>query len=317
MKVIVRGNSVAAWCCVHLLRNAGLKPVMELTGRSQVPAIMLSEHALTLIRDVFGQPALFATAPRIVRRVVKWGRDAKPISLEHAAVVVSEQGLLAELQQPIETADPGDKADFTIYASRPLPAGSVEHSFGSRTASAMQVRLEDTADSSSCRIESLDEGWLFLIPNGADSAWLLTVGRPPESMGEPAGSFPASPRILAPLCGPGWLACGTAGMAFDPICGDGTAHAIREAILASAVVQAIAAGGDEADLLAHYESRLTAGFQRHLAACVSFYQSGNGGPWWDRELTSLREGLAWCSARMPGHGKFRYQLIGFDLKPVV
>ena len=36
----------------------------------------------------------------------------------------------------------------------------------------------------------------------------------------------------------GWLACGTAAMAFDPLCGDGTAHAIREAILASAVIRA-------------------------------------------------------------------------------
>ena len=330
MKVIVRGNSVAAWCCVHLLRNAGLKPVMEPAGHPRLPAIMLSEHALTLMRDVFGQPALFATAPRIARRVVKWGKDAKPIALEHAAVVVSEQELLAELQQRIEPADPDDKADFTIYASRPLPAAPVEYSFGSRTASAMQVRLTDAADSSACWIESLNNGWLFLIPNAVDSAWLLAVGCPLESIqsqsrmiaeriasiSEPAGSFPANPRILSPLCGPGWLACGTAGMAFDPICGDGTAHAIREAILASAVVQAIAAGGNEADLLAHYESRLTAGFQRHLGACVGFYQPGNGGPWWGRELRSLHEGLAWCSTRMKDHGKFRYQLIDFELKPV-
>ncbi len=31
-------------------------------------------------------------------------------------------------------------------------------------------------------------------------------------------------------------------MAFDPICGDGTAHAIREAILAAAVIRALARG---------------------------------------------------------------------------
>jgi flavin-dependent dehydrogenase len=65
--------------------------------------------------------------------------------------------------------------------------------------------------------------------------------------------FSASPRIPAPLCGPGWLACGSAAMGFDPICGDGTAHAVREAILALAVIR----GGDHG-MPAHYEARLTA-----------------------------------------------------------
>ena len=31
--------------------------------------------------------------------------------------------------------------------------------------------------------------------------------------------------------GSGWLACGTAAMGFDPICGDGTGYAVREGIL--------------------------------------------------------------------------------------
>jgi hypothetical protein len=51
-------------------------------------------------------------------------------------------------------------------------------------------------------------------------------------------------------------------MAFDPIYGDGTAHAVREAILAAAVVRAISAGGDAAEPLRHYEARLMLGFQR-------------------------------------------------------
>jgi len=330
MKVIVRGNSVAAWCCARILQEAGMKPALELTGRSRLPAIMLSENALSLIRDVFGQPALFRTAPRITRRIVKWGPDAEPRALDHEAIVVSEQELLAGLQQGIDLPDPGERADFTIYASRPLPGETVEHTFGSRIASAIGVQLKDAADSSSCWIESLEEGWLFLIPTAVDSAWLLSVGCPPESildrsrviaeriasMDGAAGAFPASPRILSPLCGPGWLACGTAGMAFDPICGDGTAHAIREAILAAAVVQAIAGGGNEASLLSHYESRLTVGFQRHLASCVDFYRSGGSGTWWDHELDALYRGLQWCSARMEHRGKFRYQLIGFELKEV-
>ena len=41
------------------------------------------------------------------------------------------------------------------------------------------------------------------------------------------------------MCGPGWLSCGTAALSFDPICGDGTGHAVREGILAAAVIFAV------------------------------------------------------------------------------
>ena len=105
-------------------------------------------------------------------------------------------------------------------------------------------------------------------------------------------------------------------MAFDPLCGDGTAHAIREAILAAAVVKAISAGGDAKQLLHHYEARLTAGFQRHLAASLDFYRSGNSGKWWDRQTAFLRQGLEWCGDRLTEYGKFRYQLAGFELRSI-
>lgn len=293
---------------------------------------MLSQAALELIRNVFELPDLFHTAPRIERRVVKWGRNAETVAPDHAAVVVSERELLKELERELEPAakSGGDGSDFTIFASRPLPSDPVEHCFGSRSASAAQVQLKYAGDSASCWIESLDDGWLFLIPNAADSGWLLSVGCSlqaiPEqsrliagriaSMSPPAGHFSASPRIVSPLCGPGWLACGTAGMAFDPICGDGTAHAVREGILASAVIRAISDGGDEERLLCHYEARLTLGFQRHLAASLDFYRSGNGGPWWDKELSLLDQGLYWCAGKLNSHGEFCYQLAGFELRSI-
>src|SRR5262249_22319733 len=136
------------------------------------------------------------------------------------------------------------------------------------------------------------------------------------SWSEPSGEFAASPRILSPLGGSHWLACGTAGMAFDPICGDGTAHAVREAILAAAVVKATSAGGDATELLRHYKARLILGFQRHLAASMSFYRSGSGGKWWERESALLQQGLEWCASQLQNHSDIRYQLSGFDLKPI-
>ena len=316
---------------MHLLTKAGFAPALELTARPRLPAIMLSDAALGLIRDVFDRPGLFRSAHRITRRVVKWGAGAEPMAFDHGASVVSEEELLSELEEEVPTAaGPNLEESFSIYASRPLPAGPVEHSFGSRTAFALPARLNDPRDSSACWIESLDEGWLFLIPNGADSAWLLSVGCPataiPErsrliagriaSMGEPAGKFSSSPRIVSPLSGPGWLACGTAGLAFDPICGDGTAHAVREAILGSAVVRGISNGGDESGLRRHYEARLVAGFQRHLMTSKDFYRSGNSGPWWDRELALLQQGLDWCAQMATGFGPFGYRLNGFELNSI-
>jgi len=293
---------------------------------------MLSGSAVVLIRDVFERPDLFRTAHRITRRSVCWGPVSEHVAVDHAAVVVSERELLGELERglelPVQQLD--HDADFTMFASRPLPEGAVEHCFGSRIARAALVRLKDANDSASCWIESLEEGWLFLIPDAADSGWLLSVGSSLPtvlrrsrliadriaSVSEPSGEFPASPRIVSPLSGSGWLACGTAGMAFDPLCGDGTAHAIREAILAAAVVKAISAGGDAKRLLEHYEARLTAGFQRHLAVSLDFYLSGNSGKWWDQQTAFLRQGLKWCADRLSEYGRFRYQLTGFELRPI-
>ena len=81
------------------------------------------------------------------------------------------------------------------------------------------------------------------------------------------------------MAGPGWLACGTAALGFDPLCGDGAGNAVREAILGSAAIRR-AIATDEADsLAAHYQARLLAGFKRHVALCFEFYKSGRSGPW--------------------------------------
>jgi flavin-dependent dehydrogenase len=105
-------------------------------------------------------------------------------------------------------------------------------------------------------------------------------------------------------------------MAFDPICGDGTAHAIREAILASAVIRALAEDGNSGELLRHYEARLTAGFRRHLMLCRQFYLSGGTGAFWTSELDAIHRGIQWSDAKLGAHAGFRYQLRGLELEVV-
>ena len=106
-------------------------------------------------------------------------------------------------------------------------------------------------------------------------------------------------------------------MAFDPICGDGAGNAVREAILAAAVVRAAARGESVDRLLAHYRSRLIAGFRRHLELSLEFYRAGNSGPWWDQEIQALERGVAWCAERLAAEPAFHYRLNGFELEAVI
>jgi 2-polyprenyl-6-methoxyphenol hydroxylase-like FAD-dependent oxidoreductase len=287
---------------------------------------MIGGTTQKLFRDAFGQDDLFHNLPAISRRIVAWGPDSEPRELPHSAVIVNEQDLLDKLRPSVGAGHTVHQADWSIIASRPLPDACVERHFGSRTARAVPVRLCETADPSACWVESLEDGWLFLIPGEQATGWLLAVGDVDEArlggrlvssqIAEIPGGhqeFAAHPRISWPLCGPGWLACGTAALAFDPLCGDGSGQAVREAILAAAVLRRIQRGRDRDELLDHYRSRLLGGFKRHLEACEGFYRTGGSTTWWQTQLQEIRAGLEWCASELGCGVSAQYQLRGFDL----
>ena len=329
--VLIRGAGVASSCCAQLLRQPGIRLKIETVDRPTQPAIMLSETTQKLLQDVFGREGLFAGLPRISTRIVAWSQDTEPLVLPHSAVVVSERVLLDRIQpqSPDEALDGGDP-DWAIVAARPLLTSSQEHQFGSRIATASHVKFRTGADTHACWIESCARGWLFLLPGVDGGGWLLSVGDSAESLLAESSlvakqiaeadfggaSFPSHPRITDPLCGMGWLACGTAALGFDPLCGDGAGHAVREAILASAVVRAASEGGDVNTLVMHYRARLLGGFAKHLQICSEFYKTGRRGDWWDREVDSVHQGLDWCSSQLAGLSSVNYRLNGFNLEPV-
>ena len=266
----------------------------------------------------------------IRKRIVAWGPGAEPMVLPHSAVVASEQTLLDRIPQ-LEIHEPdkngGGPVAWTIFAARPLPQAIEEHHFGARIARVAAVKLTSKAQADACWIESLSDGWLFLLPADG-SVWLLSVGSAVDSLLArsrviadqvlevcPQGSgFPSHPRIAQSLGAPGWLACGTAALGFDPLCGDGAGHAAREAILASAVVRAAIAGEDVSAIISHYRARLVIGFQRHLEVCEAFYRSGGQGPWWEEQLEALRRGVDWCKCERANIAPSRYRLNGFSLE---
>lgn len=322
--VSISGRGIAANCCAHLLQGAGLPIAWLPSRRVPVPAILLSDPALALLRDVFGRPALFAERPRITHRVVAWG-PGEPVRLPHDAIVLSEQ----DLDLALGGAEPAVMAaatDFAIHTAPPFPGGELL-AFGERRASAAQVTLAQDEDGSACWIEAVAQGWLFLIPAADGKAWLLAVGGSPDTLlgesrhmagrigalGDITTYFQTAPRMLTTLQGSDWLACGTAAIAFDPICGDGTAHALREAIMACAVIGAMREGGDPGALRIHFESMLLGAMRRHLRLCAQFYASGGQGEWWRAQLADLAEGFDWCTKRLATMPEPRYELHDFRL----
>lgn len=320
MKVEVRGDGIAAYCCVHLLRQAGLEVFFSRGDRPRVPALLLSLPALQLIREIFDRPDLLAARAPIRKRVVKWDSAQPVLEMEHLGFVTSEQELLGSLFPDAATALVGDP-DWVVHCGNPLPEGVSHHRLGSRMATAWKVALQGEDAGYTCVMEALAAGWLFLLPMDDRNGWLLSVGegglaeshvasaRVAELVEESA-QFPAYPRMAQRLCGVNWIACGSGAMAFDPICGDGTALAVRAAILAAAVIRAVAKGEDREALLVHYETRLRAGFGRHVELCRNYYRRGFGGSWWDRELAALDCGSAYEVSSQ----RFQYRLVGFDLE---
>jgi hypothetical protein len=315
---------VAAVTCAHLLRRAGFQVFFEGAERPRLPAILLSQAAQHLIQGVFDKQGLFESLPAVRTRIVAWGEGS--VVLPHEAVVVSEADLLSRLagkDQDASAPAPNEPA-WTIHTL--IPAES--NAFGSRWASVYAVDLDGEAEQHACWIEALAEGWLFLITTAPGRGWLLAVGelgadplrrsvvvaRRIARLGNGVGRFPTAPRIATDLCGANVLACGSAAMAFDPLCGDGTAHAIREAILASAVVSAASKGEDAQALCAHYRGRLIGAFGKHLGLCLSYYRAGPRRPWWDAQCNAIAEGLSWCEQRRSR--KFEYRLNDFTLERV-
>lgn len=326
--IALRGQGVAVATAAHLLSRAGVALKLEPGSRRPVPVIMLSDPALALLRDVFGKPDLFAEKIRIERRVVRWG-TSKPVAMPHGAVVVSEDDLadaLATAPQECPAKTTGANAFATIHGMPPFPVSDMRR-FGERLSSTARVRLSAKADPATCWVESVDDGWLFLIPDSLGGAWLLAIGGAPgelaaqapmiapliEAMEPATDTFDTSPRMLEQLAGEGWLALGTAALAFDPICGDGTAQATREAILASAVITALGRGEDQAALITHYHSMLLAAMRRHLQLSLPFYGGAGSSPWWREQYAASRAGYDWCTAHLATMPEPRFALHGFDL----
>jgi 2-polyprenyl-6-methoxyphenol hydroxylase-like FAD-dependent oxidoreductase len=325
-EVIINGNGIAACCAAVLLSRAGFRIIANPPPRPSAPVLMLSHQTQHLLSDVFQQDNLFAGGIPICHRTVLWGDAQNPVTMPHTGLVMAESVLLDRLWKSVEVHNQTNTTNtWALIAFRSLPPEVSQHEFGSRSASTYKVEL---AAAATCWVESVSTGWLFLIPSaenhgsliavGADLASLLDESRlvkhQIKAICEPTGSFPASPRIATPLGGPAWIACGTSAVAFDPIAGEGAGNALREGILAAAVISA-SRTNPAIDLLNHYSNRILSGFLRHLRDCCRFYDSCPG-PWWQQELQSLKQGVQWAQDELNASPPPLFRLTGFELQKI-
>lgn len=324
-EVVIRGDGLATAACSSLLERAGWEVFHDVVVRPKLPVVLLNTASQSLLRDVFQKPSLLEGLYPIYKRIVRWGKSAATLTIPHEALAVSEQTLLDRIGSPVRAFG---SAPYGIHAMKPLPLDNGESAFGARRAEAAAVSLRATAERNACWVESVPGGWLFAVSVSETQAWMLAVGNGSEallaqseavsaivdSLALERLSFAAYPRIADPLVGPKWLACGGAAMAFDPLCGEGTGHALREAILATAILKAHVSGQDWGPLQSLYEQRLRGGFRRHLELCHQLYASGGDSQWWLTELASVETGLR----RMNREPQLApsYRLDGFDLVPL-
>jgi len=327
----VQGAGVAALCSLRLLdaQAQRIETQAEATP-GRLPSILVSQSTQKLLADIFRDSHLFDAAPRIHLRVVAWGLR-QPVALPHDAIVVSEHALLQLLHSRLPNPQTNTTAplDWTILTARSAPVlvSASHRQFGARSTQVHRVDLTPHAEPETCWIESTPQGWLFLLTTGPASGSLLSVGDSAASLLAQssliaarvqhvhalAGEFPVHPRILTPLCALGWLACGSAAMAFDPLCGEGAGNAAREAILACAAVRAIRGGESTEAVLSEYDARLKLGFLRHLENCREFYVGDFQTEFWREARHGIEQGLAWTRAQLAAGPSPRFRLVDFAL----
>jgi len=329
-RIAIHGQGIAARCCAALLCEQQARILPAETSRPRLPAVLISDGTQALLREIFQNEKLFEGLPKIRKRVVAWN-GAKAETFPHSAVIVGEQAIGERLQAPVpaSTSDRPDEAEWNIFTSKGSDELAPVRRFGSRLASVVEVMLRESAKKDACWAESVDSGWLFLIATGNGTGSLICTGGEPASLlqgsrlvceqietlngGPRAAQFAAYPRTLAKLHGRGWIACGTAAMSFDPLSGEGTGAAVRQAILAAATVRAVLRGDDADGVLAELSLRLRLGFLRHLEMCRTFYQVKSNDSFWSRELAMLDDGISWVRKEIGEQPAPRYKLVDFDL----
>jgi len=330
-KIIIDGDGTAALCCAHLLQRSSIPFSLKPHTPGKQPAILLGSQAISLLKDVSQARHLLDAGWQIERRVVQWGNAREPRLIPHYAVSISEEALLAGMRASLAHGpeDSQGNADWRIVTRRSNSADAFDV-FGRRQAISQRVVLKRSEDSRNCWVESTPHGWLFLLPFSENEASLITSGYEPTRVIEESrlvvprlsselsltGAVSIAPKIARMLHQDKMILTGSAAMRFDPLCGEGAGHAVREAYLTVAVIRAALRGVTVDDLLDHYSRRLRQAFLRHLVICSSFYSSGGGSDFWHEEEESLQKGIGELQSQIEDSSPVQFCFNGLDLEAI-
>ncbi|MGH3915934.1 MAG: NAD(P)/FAD-dependent oxidoreductase [Pseudonocardiaceae bacterium] len=349
-EIVVAGRGLAALTCALLLARQDRRVRIigpETTGRRW---LILPEAVAELLGEVWGsEVGVLDAAWSVPRRHVRWGDNdrqyvpAPSHALDGAALNQRLAAYLArncgdqvrfDHRTPLSAnpIPPGDPADGRwLITATPVPDSARFGVVGRRHIITAEARITPTCDSATCRMETSSQGWVYLAPVGKELALVQAmvpgpVHRPVRllsdllgqtglgaQLAEPparASVVRAAPALLAPPCGPGWLAVGAAAIQFDPLSGSGAAQAVRTAILATAAIDAIDRGHCAQDVLDHYAARLHTAFTVHLRSCLDRYGATFPGEAWQDEVDATALAL-----RGPADdAQMKFLLSGFRLQ---
>ncbi len=346
----VLGSGVAALCSAHLLAHHGWKVEVHEGADSDGPRLVLNPTTVQLVHELFGENiARWPEAHGLRGRCMRWNADAGPQYAGEPATVVSSQTLRRRLRERVlgatdrvsfvraeagaERAEPlaGDR--WVVSARGRNAAGS-----GCRQWFRRHVLVADVACDAAAAdafMEATPQGWVFLFPHAAGMATLQAMvasaaadpdaqlaamlaettliaprlAEPPR----PAKTVPAAPRLGDDLCRRGWIAVGDEAVSLDPLCGDGTGYALREAILAAGVVRWVEDGLPAAAALGHYRLRLQRTVAAHLRACLGFYREARFSGAWAPELEAMETGRRELERSVAAQPEAALRIRGFDL----
>ena len=317
-RALVLGNSLGALAAAVILRGLSWQVFLAPSSqpRGDHPIVVNATGRYLLDRICGAQFLAGVPQHRLTRRRIVWRRgriaeladDAIVVGaavLKHAmAATASARG--AAQDDPARTGP----MPWTFVGAAPDPRdGAVRHG-GKRSAAVAPVALRSGADDAVLTIEAGAAGWAALVPTGQSAGALFAFGTASfvdpeaaldaivadmavipnelEAVTGRCSAFAGAPRLHAmPWPEGGTVLLGNAALAFDPLCGDGTAVALRTAHLAAVLAEACASGADAAGLRAFYARRLALAMRAHLRGLSALYAEAPFCAAWKNELGAM------------------------------
>ena len=193
--IAITGRGIAALTCAQRLAEAGIEVCVDGPPRQGGPVVLIGDHTLGLLAEVFHQAAIQQVGHPVSRRQVHW-HQTPPASVAVSARAVALDTLTAVLETQLaasvrfQDATPLDgmqplhwRLDATGRRASVAHtiAGVDSTSFGTRHIIAAAVSLDP--EGSDCTvIECLQDGWLFLCPTASERGilQLMWPGLPHE-----------------------------------------------------------------------------------------------------------------------------------------